>query len=356
MAAADPVGLVLQVQRMSTEDGPGLRSTAFLKGCPLSCAWCHNPESISPLPELQWIETRCIAGTTRDGCGACVAACPAGALSRSMSGAVGAGELVIDRAACRTARTAGTGAEACGFACAEACPSGAVERLGTQMRASELAGELMKDRAYFSGSDRGGITLSGGEASAQPRFAREVLRAAKEAGIHTALDTCGFAAWDSLAALYDYVDLVLWDLKELDPDRHLRYTGASVDPIVENLRRTATLMAAGAGPGAVWVRSPIVPGATDRAESVEAIGRLLATMPTLRLERWELCAFNNLCADKYRRLGVDWAHSGTPLMRASDMDRLAAAAERGLGQKGIVSWTGSVEIEKGGSHGTARLA
>ena len=214
------------------------------------------------------------------------------------------------------------------------------------MRASELARELLKDRSYYRRSDRGGITLSGGEASAQPSFSREVLRAAKEAGVHTVLDTCGFAPWSSLAELYPYVDLVLWDLKELDPELHREFTGASIDPIVVNLRRTATLMAAGAGPGAVWIRSPVVPGATDREEGVEAMGRLLARMDTLRLERWELCAFNNLCADKYRRLGVEWKHSGTPLMRAADMNRLAAAAERGLGRSGIVSWTGSVRLEE----------
>jgi len=339
---ADPLGLVLQVQRMSTEDGPGLRSTAFLKGCPLSCAWCHNPESIRRAVEIQWIGSRCIAGTALDGCGACIAACPGGALARAPSGA-----LVIDGAACRSAsesRSAG-GGSLCGYACSSACPGGAVERLGEEMRASALARELLKDRSYFDRSDRGGITLSGGEASAQGAFAREVLRVAKEAGVHTALDTCGFAAWESLAELYPYVDLVLWDLKELDPERHAEFTGASIEPIIENLRRTATLMAAGSGPGAVWIRSPIVPGATDREEGVEAIGRLLARLDILRLERWELCAFNNLCADKYRRLGIEWRYSGTPLMRSEDMDRLAAAAERGLGRSGIVSWTGSTRIE-----------
>jgi pyruvate formate lyase activating enzyme len=338
MAASDPLGLVLQIQRMSTEDGPGLRSTAFLKGCPLTCAWCHNPESIGRMPEIHWIGSRCIAGTTRDGCGACIAACPAGALSRG----AGDGAVVIDRAACRRAST---GAAACGFACASACPGGAVERLGEEMRASELAHELLKDRSYFERSDRGGITLSGGEASAQSAFAREVLKSAKEAGVHTTLDTCGFAAWDILADLYPYVDLVLWDLKELDPARHLEFAGVSIEPIVENLRRTATLMAAGAGPKAIWIRSPIVPGATDREEGVEAIGRLIAAIDLPRLERWELCAFNNLCADKYLALGIAWKHSRTPLMRGGDMDRLAAAAERSLGRSGIVSWTGSVRME-----------
>lgn len=340
---SDPVGIVLQVQRMSTEDGPGLRSTAFLKGCPLSCAWCHNPESLRRAPEIQWIGSRCIAGSDSSSCGACVAACPARALSRNASMA-----LVIDREACRKASG---GAASCGFPCAAACPGGAVERLGSEMRASELAAELLKDSSYFAASERGGITLSGGEASAQAPFAREVMRRAKEAGVHTALDSCGFAAWETLASLYPYTDILLWDLKEADPGRHLEWTGAPLAPILENLRRTAALMRSdgdtishNASPGAIWIRTPVIPGATAREENLEALGRIIAQIGVPRLERWELCAFNNLCADKYRRLDIEWRFAKSPLMEAEAMDALAAAAERGLGRKGIVSWTGSTRM------------
>jgi pyruvate formate lyase activating enzyme len=342
--------MVLQIQRMSTEDGPGLRSTAFLKGCPLACAWCHNPEGISFEPELQWIGSRCI------GCGACVAACAVGALSRSASG-----ELLLDRSRCRLGgtrgnrardvgskhpRSAGTAPCADGPLCAEACPTLAMERLGTPMTAEALAMELLKDKAYFARSDRGGITLSGGEVTAQPGFSGEVLRLIKEAGMHTALDTCGLVAWNNLADLYRHVDLVLYDLKVFDGEAHRRLTGAPNAAILDNLRKTASLMTRAPLPASLWIRTPIIPGATDGEENIAAIGRFLAQLSPPRLERWELCAFNDLCADKYRRLGREWAYAGQNLMKAADMARLRDVAEEALGKPGIVTWSGPTRLEQ----------
>jgi pyruvate formate lyase activating enzyme len=345
-------GEVLQIQRMSTEDGPGLRSTAFLKGCPLACAWCHNPESIGARPELQWMGQLCI------GCGSCVAVCGRGAISRGADGAVS-----IDRAACSACERTALGpraADGAGPSCpaAEACPTGALELLGKRYAASELAAELLKDSPYFARSDRGGITLSGGEASAQPEFALEVFRMTRAAGLHAALDTCGFAPWEALEALYPEVDLVLWDLKECDPERHRAFTGRDNARILGNFGRTAAYMDAHATPSAMWIRTPVIPGATDREENLYGLGRLVGRVAPPRLERWELCAFNNLCADKYRRLGRDWAFASAPLMTALDMSRLAAAAKRGIeagsAERGegraaidpaIVSWTGSTRIE-----------
>jgi pyruvate formate lyase activating enzyme len=323
-----PSGLVLQVQRMSTEDGPGLRSTAFLKGCPLECAWCHNPESIAARPEVQWIRLRCI------GCGRCLAACGAGALARSADGAV-----LIRRGDC----------SGCG-ACAEACPSGAMELSGERRAAAALAAELLKDASYFKRSDRGGVTLSGGEASAQPAFAREVLRLCAEGGTHTALDTCGCASWESLSSLYPYTRLLLWDLKEIDGAKHEEFTGLGNELVLENLIRTAEYMRERASPEAIWVRTPVIPGATDTEANLYGLGLALGRLAPPRLERWELLAFNNLCADKYKRLGLDWAYAASPLMTRLEMERLAAAARRGLAAAGgvdasIVSWTGSTRLE-----------
>ncbi|MGO8694393.1 MAG: glycyl-radical enzyme activating protein [Rectinemataceae bacterium] len=323
-----PEGLVLEIQRMSTEDGPGLRSTAFLKGCPLECAWCHNPESIDPRPQIQWIGLRCIAPSTRDGCGACIRACPRGALGRGRTGAV-----LVDRESC-----AGCGA------CAGACPGGAMELLGKRYTAQELARELLKDSAYFKSSDRGGVTLSGGEASAQGAFALETLRLCREAGTHTALDTCGVATWEGLSRLYAETDLVLYDLKEADPVRHESFTGVGNGIVFRNLENTARLMREASMPAALWIRTPVIPGATDREENLYELGRRVAAIAPPRLERWELCAFNNLCADKYRRLGREWKYARSPLMIASDMSRLARAARRGAGGFVEVSWTGSVRM------------
>lgn len=329
---------MLQIQRMSTEDGPGLRSTAFLKACPLSCAWCHNPEGISAKPEVEWTAGNCIAAGTKDGCGACVAACPSRALARDPSGA-----LRVDRRACAAAQDKGD----CRL-CAAACPAGAVQVLGTRYSASRLADELAKDSSWFSGSDRGGVTLSGGEASAQPAFARETLRLLKGRGIHTALDTCGVASWENLCSLYPYVDLLLWDLKESDSALHARFTGLGNERILENLKRTADWMGSHSYPRAMWIRTPVVPRATDREDNLLAIGKAIARIAVPRLERWELCAFNNLCAEKYRRLDKEWEYATSPLMKAQDMDRLLEAGKRGLdtgawtgAQAPSVAWTGS---------------
>jgi len=335
--ATAPEGLVLQIQRMSTEDGPGLRSTAFLKGCPLACAWCHNPESIATHAEVQWIGSRCIASTTADGCGACIRACPRGALSRGPRG-----ETIVDRGLCRIDGSGGCG----GAVCVEVCPGGAMELLGKRMSSEALARELLKDRAWFARSERGGITLSGGEASAQGAFALDVLRRCRAAGAHTALDTCGVAAWESLERLYAETDLVLYDLKEADSERHRAFTGLDNDLVFRNLEKTAALMRESAMPGAIWIRTPIIPGATDREENLFELGRLLAAIAPPRLERWELCAFNNLCADKYRRLGKEWTFARTPLMESGAMEGLAEAARRGSGGTVEISWTGSTVIEK----------
>ncbi len=204
-------GLILHVQRLSTEDGPGIRSTVFFKQCPLACRWCHNPESISPRPELQWFPTRCI------GCRSCEDACARACIRLTGEG------LQIDRSRC----------DECG-SCASACPSNALETLGRAVSADALVQELVRDRAYYESSG-GGVTLSGGEPMAQPGFTAALLRALKDLGIATAVDTSGFASMDSFTRVLPDIDLLLYDLKTIDPDIHRAFTGQANEIILRNL-------------------------------------------------------------------------------------------------------------------------
>jgi pyruvate formate lyase activating enzyme len=290
-----PQGIILHLQRLSTEDGPGLRTTVFFKGCPLQCAWCHNPESISPVMQTQWFSVRCI------GCETCVKACPNGCIKRTADG------LTIDRERC----------EACGK-CAQACPSGALEALGRTMTVNETLAELLKDRAYFEKSG-GGVTLSGGEPSFQPDFAEALLRGLKEQGISTALDTCGLCSRRTLERLLPYTDLVLFDLKLLDPLLHQQFTGVSNAHILENLQYIRERMHSQGQPAGLWIRTPLIPGATLADANLSGIGRYLADTLDGRVSRWELCAFNNLCRDQYSRLGLDWAYAKTPLLSREEL-------------------------------------
>ena len=285
----------LDIQRMSSEDGPGLRTTIFLKGCSLACAWCHNPESIAKKPQVYWISARCIK------CGSCDSVCPNDALPRDETG------VHIDRRLCTGCRT-----------CVSACPTLALECKGIDAEPEELCRELVKDRAYF-GRD-GGVTLSGGEALLQDGTI-ELLRLLKQEGIQTAVDTCGMVFTEQLQAALPYTDILLYDLKIMNDADHLRWTGRSNAMILRNLG-VAALWAK--GNGRLWIRTPIIPGATDSDENIRAIGNRINAIGGA--ERWELCAFNNLCTDKYERLDIDWAFKNAPLVSKKRMEELLAVA------------------------------
>lgn len=200
---------VTEIQRFCMHDGPGVRTTVFFKGCPLRCAWCHNPETQAFKPELLFYPNKCI------GCAACEAVCPSGVHS------VGEKHL-IDRAKC----------VACGV-CVKACPTTALELCGTEMSIDEILSVAEKDRAFYGGE--GGITLSGGEPFAQGKPVIEFLKACKERGFSTAVETCGYTDADLLRAALPYVDLFLWDVKDTDSARHKRYTGVENGKILDNL-------------------------------------------------------------------------------------------------------------------------
>lgn len=288
---------VLDIQRMSSEDGPGLRVTAFLKGCSLACKWCHNPESISFKGEVQWLSSRCL------GCRACINSCPTNCLQ------VTDDEIEIDRRKCNSC-----------FTCVEVCPSGAMELKGYKIEEKKLCRELLKDRAYFD--QEGGITLSGGEPLLQAG-AVVLLKNLKSEGINTAVDTCGLVPAEVLTAALAYTDVVLFDIKLIDSNLHEKWTGHGNDEILSNFKLVNIWAVHG---GRLWVRTPIIPGATDSEENITAIGKFLKNYEGV--ERWELCAFNNLCRDKYERLGIDWEFSKAKLMTKEKMQELLAFAQK----------------------------
>jgi pyruvate formate lyase activating enzyme len=282
-------GLTFNVQQFSTEDGPGIRTTVFMKGCPLHCAWCHNPEGISPRPDLMWYDVRCI-GTQE-----CLRVCSENALALTSQG------MQIDRAHCTV----------CGK-CSNACPAVALEIVGKEQTPDELITLLLKDRAFYETSG-GGITFSGGEPMQQFDFLCDVLRRCRDAGLHTALDTCGAVAWERFSHVLPMVDLVLLDLKMMDAVRHHAATGVSNDLILENACRIAD-----AGKP-MWIRTPIIPGFTDDRANIEALALFIRkALPTV--ERWDLLAYTNLGRPKYHRLDLPSVLTDAPLLTHDEME------------------------------------
>jgi len=291
------IGRIFDVQRFSTHDGPGIRTTVFLKGCPLGCLWCHNPEGLSPDRHLSFSPEKCI------GCGDCVGVCPSHVHRLEPSG----DRLVhvLDRGPCRL----------CG-ACAAACVAGALEMVGRDISVAEALGEVLEDRAFY-GPSGGGLTLSGGEPLVQFDFTAALLEAAKQEGIHCCLETSGLAPWHQFETLLGLVDLFFYDYKETDPERHAQYTGVSNAVILDNLR---ALYSRGAR---IALRCPIIPGSNDREDHFAGIAALAREMP--KLEQIELLPYHPLGRGKVERLGM--AASPSPAMPAPDR----AAIEQWIG-------------------------
>jgi len=289
-------GVVTNIMRYSVEDGPGLRTTVFFKGCPLSCRWCHNPESQSPEPEIIYREYRCI------GCGECFRACLHGAIKFSKGGITRLPER------CKT----------CG-ACVDVCCSEALEASGRGMTAAEVMDEILRDRAFYEESG-GGVTFSGGEPFSQAEFLEALLSASKAEEIHTAVDTCGAVPGEVIEKLSPLIDLFLYDLKLMDEGLHQREAGVSNRLILENLRKLAE------SGNEIMIRIPVIPGINDSDENIIRTGEFINSLPGVR--RVQLLPYHEAGVEKYRLLNREFRMPPTRPPERDHMEEIAETLSR----------------------------
>ena len=264
-------GNVFNIQRYSVKDGPGIRTTVFIKGCPLRCWWCHNPESQSRAVEMAINPAVCIH------CGGCWAVCPHNESPGEVT------EPLADWQHCTQ----------CGE-CVEECPVGGRTMMGRVMTVPEVMAEVLKDRLFYDDSG-GGVTLSGGEPMVQPEFVRAVLEACGEKDIRTAIDTCGYCQQEELLAVAPLADLFLYDLKAMDDATHRQQTGVSNTRILDNL------VALGRVHANIWLRVPVVPGVNDTREELDAMARFASTVKGIR--QVDLLTYHQLGSHKNERIG-----------------------------------------------------
>jgi pyruvate formate lyase activating enzyme len=284
-----PSGLVFNIQKYCVHDGPGIRTTVFLKGCPLCCVWCHNPEGVSPKREIVVVESRCIV------CGECRRACP-------FAAAIAADAVLPTRSGPCTL---------CGE-CVEACPTGARQVVGREMTVAEVMREVQQDRIFYEDSS-GGVTFSGGEPLLQPDFLLSLLGACRARGLHTAVDTCGFGCTDHLLAVARLTNLFLFDLKFMDDAKHRQYCGVPNAPILENLRRLDQIH------DNIWLRVPVIPGVNDAGENLEAIARFAVSIHGVR--QVNLLPYHKTGLQKFRRLGQSYRLEEVPQPAAEQMEK-----------------------------------
>ncbi len=271
--ARDLKGRVFDFKRFAVHDGPGIRTTVFLKGCPLSCAWCHNPEAIARQPQILYRPERCIE------CLACVDACPTGAQ------AVMEGKRVFARGICDLSAD-----------CVDVCNSGALEMSGRPMSVEEVMDAVRQDNGFY-GQSGGGVTLSGGEPLLQGEFATALLRACHDEGIHTCVDTCGQLQWSTLEAALPFTSMFLYDLKDMSSENHRANTGVSNERIIDNLKRLAETGVP------IEVRMVIIPTVNDSDQQIDDAGRLLSGLDNITGVR--LLAYHRMAGSKYAALDMD---------------------------------------------------
>jgi pyruvate formate lyase activating enzyme len=286
-------GIIFDIKRYAIHDGPGIRTTVFLKGCPLSCWWCHNPEGLKSVPQGLYLKERCI------GCGACAEVCPWRAIAVTNQG------IVTDTSICMHCGT-----------CARVCPAEAREVAGKSETVEPIMKIIVKDIPFYDTSG-GGVTISGGEPLLQVDFLLELLERCGKHDIHRAVDTTGYAEPDIIEAVAAKAELFLFDLKLMDSAKHKKYTGVSNRKILRNLERLAAMGAD------IIIRVPLVPGINIDDENIEQTGAYVATLPGVR--RIDLLPFHNAAGNKYRKFGLTYR---TPDILPPAADQLRAVVKR----------------------------
>jgi len=267
-------GIVFDIKKYAIHDGPGIRTTVFFKGCPLACRWCHNPEGMAAATQRIYHKERCI------GCGECIQICPRKALRQSAEG------IIADLPKCDLCQ-----------ACADHCPSEAVEFIGQNVTVAEVVRQIEKDVAFYDQS-KGGVTFSGGEPLMQPEFLLEMLDACGELDLHRTVDTTGYADTALLLKVAQKTDLFLYDLKLMDAENHRKYTGVSNEQILTNLMRLAQ------NDARIQVRVPVIPGINSDAENIDKTADFIHSIGGV--ENISLLPFHNSARGKYGRLKMQW--------------------------------------------------
>ncbi len=270
-------GNIINIQKYCVHDGPGIRTTVFFKGCPLSCWWCHNPESQNPKDEIMFFQERCT------GCGVCAKRCPQNAIEIKNN------ISIVDLSKCTL----------CGK-CTDFCPNNAKEYVGKKITVDELMNEIVKDQVFYDESN-GGVTFSGGEPLLHADFLEEVLKRCRIRGIHTAIETSGFATWEKLEKVAKNIDLFLYDLKQINNEKHKKFMGVENVIILDNLKKLSDM---GAN---IIIRMPLISGVNDDDEHIDGVIKFLSNIKVIQVN---LLPYHKMGMDKYRRLDREYKLTG----------------------------------------------